>query len=340
MIVNPEQKEKVHNREYIPDKSKYSPRFSESNSDLATTLLHLGQEGDKFTKKSYQPFELLYYSVGAVTKFKISLKDIFRELKYWSLSIEQFYSTNAHQSFTESIKHYLDKRVELKNRRLGECLAPWAKLAEKVHDKTILMLIRKFLQSGVMEDGLVKPTKEGVPQGGPSKSRKLRQANQSAGEGRLPSTKHKVTKGYLRDTYIGYVLSGPLPQKVVNAIHHSIAIIENGDLSDVRTFITAAVITGYVFNEMPFLIKDMRPLDDYDILRFWLMLLTINHYGINMKSINTVRSDRKNHITFCNVDLYLPAVNDLSLNTDEVKMLMHKTPLSPRPAVLLELVDD
>lgn len=150
----------------------------------------------------------------------------------------------------------------------------------------------------------------------------------------------KITKGYLRDTYIGYVLSGPLPQKVVNAIHHSIAIIESGDLSDVRAFITAAVITGYVYNEMPFLIKDMRPLDDYDILRFWFMLLTINHYGINMKSINTVRSDRKNHITFCNVDLYLPAVNDLSLSADEVQMLMHKTPLSPRPAVLLELVDD
>jgi RNA-directed DNA polymerase len=42
-----------------------------------------------------------------------------------------------------------------------------AKLAEKVRDKTILKLIRKFLQSGVMEDGLVKPTEEGAPQGGP-----------------------------------------------------------------------------------------------------------------------------------------------------------------------------
>jgi RNA-directed DNA polymerase len=42
-----------------------------------------------------------------------------------------------------------------------------AKLAEKVQDKAILKLIRKFLQSGVMEDGLVKPTEEGAPQGGP-----------------------------------------------------------------------------------------------------------------------------------------------------------------------------
>lgn len=41
------------------------------------------------------------------------------------------------------------------------------KLAEKVKDKKVLHLIRKYLQSGVMEDGLVKPTSEGAPQGGP-----------------------------------------------------------------------------------------------------------------------------------------------------------------------------
>ncbi len=42
-----------------------------------------------------------------------------------------------------------------------------AKIAEKVKDKKILLLIRKYLQSGVMENGLVKPTSEGAPQGGP-----------------------------------------------------------------------------------------------------------------------------------------------------------------------------
>lgn len=38
---------------------------------------------------------------------------------------------------------------------------------EKVNDKTTLHLIRAFLKAGVMEDGLVKPNKLGVPQGGP-----------------------------------------------------------------------------------------------------------------------------------------------------------------------------
>jgi group II intron reverse transcriptase/maturase len=42
-----------------------------------------------------------------------------------------------------------------------------ARVARRVRDKKILLLIRKFLQSGIMDEGLVKPTEEGTPQGGP-----------------------------------------------------------------------------------------------------------------------------------------------------------------------------
>jgi RNA-directed DNA polymerase len=42
-----------------------------------------------------------------------------------------------------------------------------ARVARRVKDKKILLLIRRYLQSGVMEEGLVKPTEEGTPQGGP-----------------------------------------------------------------------------------------------------------------------------------------------------------------------------
>lgn len=40
-------------------------------------------------------------------------------------------------------------------------------LAKRIADKTLLKLIRGYLQSGVMIDGLVKPNEEGTPQGGP-----------------------------------------------------------------------------------------------------------------------------------------------------------------------------
>lgn len=42
-----------------------------------------------------------------------------------------------------------------------------ARLAKRIEDKRVLKLIRAFLNAGVMENGLVSPTQEGTPQGGP-----------------------------------------------------------------------------------------------------------------------------------------------------------------------------
>lgn len=42
-----------------------------------------------------------------------------------------------------------------------------SRLAAKVHDKRLLKLIRKYLTSGIMIGGLVKPAEEGTPQGSP-----------------------------------------------------------------------------------------------------------------------------------------------------------------------------
>jgi len=42
-----------------------------------------------------------------------------------------------------------------------------SRVAKRISDKRVLKLIRGFLNSGVMENGLVGPTDEGTPQGGP-----------------------------------------------------------------------------------------------------------------------------------------------------------------------------
>jgi RNA-directed DNA polymerase len=41
------------------------------------------------------------------------------------------------------------------------------RVARRISDKRLLRLIRAYLNAGVMENGLVSPTEEGVPQGGP-----------------------------------------------------------------------------------------------------------------------------------------------------------------------------
>src|SRR6202007_1761790 len=42
-----------------------------------------------------------------------------------------------------------------------------SQIAKRIEDKRLLKLIRAFLNAGVMENGLVSPSVEGTPQGGP-----------------------------------------------------------------------------------------------------------------------------------------------------------------------------
>ena len=42
-----------------------------------------------------------------------------------------------------------------------------SRIARKIKDKKILLLIRKYLQAGIMEEGITVASVEGTPQGGP-----------------------------------------------------------------------------------------------------------------------------------------------------------------------------
>jgi RNA-directed DNA polymerase len=72
----------------------------------------------------------------------------------------------AQQYVTEGYRWVVDIDLEKFFDRVNHDLL-MGRVAKRVRDKRVLKLIRSFLNAGVLEDGLVSPTDEGTPQGGP-----------------------------------------------------------------------------------------------------------------------------------------------------------------------------
>lgn len=88
---------------------------------------------------------------------------------------------------------------------------------------------------------------------------------------------------------------------------------------------TAVVITSYVYNNMINRIDEMRPVDDYDIMRWFLLFATIQKFNFDPREIKTVRKNEMECFCFHNVPIYLPKVNDQSLQVPEALAILKKT---------------
>lgn len=100
----------------------------------------------------------------------------------------------------------------------------------------------------------------------------------------------KKIKAYEKNTFIGYRLITKLSGKTLENIYEAIGILEQGmnrkSVINIREFVIAAVLTGYVYNDVPYVIEDeniFRPVDDFDIIRFYLIFLTIQKCEIKKK---------------------------------------------------------
>ena len=127
--------------------------------------------------------------------------------------------------------------------------------------------------------------------------------------------------------YIGYVLGERVSFRAVEAVKNAISILENVNPNNARAFMTAFVITSYVYNGMISFLESMRPVDDYDIMRWWMMFVTIQKFNISPDEIKSVKRNTKECLDFQNAPLYLPKVNDKSLKITEVRALLSNTSL-------------
>ena len=92
-------------------------------------------------------------------------------------------------------------------------------IANRVEDKRLLKLIRAFLNAGVMENGLVRPSVEGTPQGGPL-SPLLSNLVLDELDRELERRGHRFVR-YADDSNI-YVRSERAGQRVMESITHFI----------------------------------------------------------------------------------------------------------------------
>jgi len=146
-------KEKLLNGKYKPQPVKEG-RNTKSNR----------REKDTWNPRGYRPT----YSAGSTPNPQSNIRsNIFRV----QLRISE--GRSAHQAILQAKKYQQEGRKYVVDMDIEKFFDEvnhdilMSRIARKVKDKQILLLIRKYLQSGIMENGIQMQREKGTPQGSP-----------------------------------------------------------------------------------------------------------------------------------------------------------------------------
>lgn len=125
----------------------------------------------------------------------------------------------AHQAMKQALEYYKEGYTQVVDLDLAKYFDTVnheiliGMLREQIKDERVISLIRKYLKSGVMINGLMSPTREGTPQGG-NLSPLLSNIYLTAFDRLLESREHKFVR-YADDCNI-YVKSSRAAERVMN----------------------------------------------------------------------------------------------------------------------------
>lgn len=140
-----------------------------------------------------------------------------------------------------------------------------------------------------------------------------------------------LLRDYEKSDYIGYRYTYNFSEKTIYALHTAIMsleqIFEKNDFSNPQIFVMSAIITGYLYNYMPEEIDYMRPVDYYDIVRFYLVFQTMKKYKLSFEDINSVRKHYSRTVLLANVPLGLPSLNKQCMTEEEAYACLRGTTL-------------
>ncbi len=117
-------------------------------------------------------------------------------------------------------------------------------------------------------------------------------------------------EGYSVSTYGGFTYGTPVEAKTFALLRLCLEVLRMDHMPDVRTYMIAVVLTGYVYNHAMEDLPYARPLDNLDVVRMFLLFMTLSHFDIQPDEVDGVSkaTKQRDFITFEGYTVWLPKV--------------------------------